>query len=142
MEIKDAETVSLDGSRHGRPLLVRTPESSAAARVFDAMLFPCLFTSLQPDYLLTYRLTPRTASTTRVTADIYFHPAAFQAGFDPVDVFQFWDRVNAEDKAICEDQQANAASRAFEPMAYTTVEEGMHAFDRMVAAIHRDEAAR
>ncbi|MDF2695599.1 MAG: hypothetical protein K0S65_3982 [Labilithrix sp.] len=135
MEIEGAETVSVDGSRHDRPLLAHA-HGDAPPRVFDAMLFPGFFTSLQPDYLLTYRLTPLTASATRVTADVYFHPAAFGATFEPRDVFDFWDRVNAEDKAICEDQQSNASSRAFAPACYATVEEGMHAFDRRVARIH------
>jgi Rieske 2Fe-2S family protein len=135
MEIRDAETVSLDGLRHDRPLLVHEKDS---ARVYDAMLFPGFFTSLQPDYLLTYRLTPLSASRTRVTADIFFHPAAFVPAFEPKDVFDFWDRVNAEDRAICEEQQQNASSRAFEPACYATVEEGVHAFDRMVAEIHRE----
>ena len=121
------ETVSLDGSRHGRALLFDTKT------VHDAMLFPCLLTSLQPDYLLTYRLSPLNADRTQVTADIYFHPAS--AGDFP-DVYDFWDRVNAEDRAICEDQQRNTSSRAFAPACYVSVEEGMHAFDRMVAAIH------
>lgn len=138
MEIADAETVSLDGSRHGRPLLV---PSDGKGIVFDAMLFPSLLTSLQPDYLLTYRLTPLEAARTRVTADVYFHPAAFVPGFDPSDVYGFWDRVNAEDRAICEDQQANARSRGFDPVCYVTVEEGMHAFDRMVATIHAEGVA-
>lgn len=137
MEIEDAETVSLDGSTHDRPLLSQaTKEASGSRRVFDAMLFPGLLTSLQPDYLLTYRLTPLTAARTQVIADVYFHPAAFVAGFEPRDVYELWDRVNAEDRAICEDQQQNAVSRAFAPVSYATVEEGVHAFDRMVARIH------
>jgi phenylpropionate dioxygenase-like ring-hydroxylating dioxygenase large terminal subunit len=104
--------------------------------VYDAVLFPGLFTSLQPDYLLTYRLVPLAASRTRIAFDVYFHPAAFVPAFDPRDVLEFWDRVNAEDKAICEDQQANASSRAFDPACYATVEEGTHAFDCMVAKAH------
>ena len=106
------------------------------------MLFPSLFTSLQPDYLLTYRLTPLAAARTRVTADIYFHPAAFVSSFDPRDVFELWDRINDEDRTICEDQQHNASSRAFTPAYYVTVEEGMHAFDRMVATIHREHVTK
>jgi glycine betaine catabolism A len=139
MEIVDAETVSVGGSRHGRPLLphARAASTGESSRVFDAMLFPGFFTSLQPDYLLTYRLTPIHTGRTRVTADVYFHPAAFSPAFAPRDVFDFWDRVNAEDKEICEDQQDNATSRAFAPVCYASVEEGMHAFDRMVALIHR-----
>jgi Rieske 2Fe-2S family protein len=133
MEIADAETVARGGSRHDRPFLV--PEERRRT-VHDAMLFPSLLTSLQPDYLLTYRLTPLGAARTAVIADIYFHPAAFIPGFAPDDVFDFWDRVNDEDRAICEAQQANASSRAFDPAGYATVEEGVHAFDRMVAAAH------
>ena len=137
MEIEDAETVSLDGSCHGRPLIVRADAEGARPRVFDAMLFPALLTSLQPDYLLTYRLTPLTPARTRITADVYVHPAAFAAEAEPRDIFDFWDRVNTEDKAICEDQHANTSSRAFAPACYAVVEEGVHAFDRMVAAAHR-----
>lgn len=134
MRIDDAaETVSQGGSRHGRPLL------HPARTVYDAMLFPSLLTSLQPDYLLTYALVPLAADKTRIVADVHFHPAAFVPGFDPRDVYEFWDRVNDEDRAICEDQQANASSRAFDPACYATVEEGMHAFDRMVAAAHAEE---
>lgn len=139
MEIRGAETVSRGGSRSGRPLIVGM---DAASRVHDALLFPGLFTSLQPDYLLTYRLTPLDAATTRVTADIYFHPAAFIPQFEPRDVFDLWDRVNEEDRAICEDQQRNASSRAFAAAPYATVEEGVHAFDRMVAAAHLRAGSR
>jgi Rieske 2Fe-2S family protein len=106
------------------------------------MLFPSLLTSLQPDYLLTYRLTPLAAGRTRVVADVYFHPAALGPGFDADDVYAFWDRVNDEDRAICEDQQANAFSRAFEPSGYLDVEEGVEAFARMVAAVHESCAGR
>lgn len=111
--------------------------------VYDAMLFPALLTSVQPDYLLTYRLTPLAAARTRVIADIYFHPEAFAvADFTPSDIYAFWDRVNAEDRAICEDQQQNASSRAFAPACYVSVEEGMHAFDQMVARVHEKALAR
>jgi len=125
MTIRDAETISTDGSRHGRPLV------GEPGRVLDAMLFPSLLTSLQPDYFLTYRLTPRSPATTEVTADVYFHPATERPGFDASDVYTFWDRVNAEDRAVCERQQTNVGSRAFEPR-YLANEEGVVAFTRLV----------
>jgi Rieske 2Fe-2S family protein len=134
MAIADgAETVSRGGSRRDRPFLVPPVRRRT---VHDAMLFPSLLTSLQPDYLLTYRLTPLAPGRTRIDADVYFHPAALVPGFDADDVYTFWDRVNEEDRAICEDQQANARSRAFEPAGYLDVEEGVEAFDRMVARAH------
>ncbi len=131
MDIEEgAETVSVSGTRSGRPFL-----ASAAHRtkVHDAMLFPALLTSLQPDYLLTYRLRPIEAQRTRVTAETYVHPAAMGPTFDPTDVVAFWERINDEDRAICERQQIGMRSRAYVPSRYAAVEDGVHAFDRMVA---------
>ncbi|WP_437665157.1 aromatic ring-hydroxylating oxygenase subunit alpha [Sorangium sp. So ce1182] len=125
-----AETVSTSAARGARPLVV--PEAERR-RVRDAMLFPGLLTSLQPDYLLTYRLTPRAPDRTLVVADTYFHPAAFVPGFAPGDVFAFWDAVNREDRAICERQQRGIRAPGYAPSAYAMVEDGVHAFDGMVA---------
>jgi len=124
------ETVSDDGLLHDRKRI--SPRSA----VHDAMLFPTLLTSVQPDYLLTYRLSPVSAEETRIVADIHFHPASPETSFG--DVFAFWDQVNAEDRAICEDQQANAHSPGFAPVAYASVEEGVIAFDRLVAGASPD----
>ena len=129
MELEDAETVSRTGKRDGRPLL------GVAGRVHDAMLFPLLLTSLQPDYLLLYRLSPVAPDRTRITFDIWFHPAA---NADAPAVFELWDEINAEDRAIIEDQQKNAASRGFAPLKYEPVEEGVHAFDGLVARAYLD----
>jgi glycine betaine catabolism A len=128
--IPDAETVSKSGKRGGRPFL--SPEGERR-RVFDAMLFPGLLLSLQPDYLLTYRIYPEAPDRTRIIADTYFHPAAFSAGFDPSDVLLFWEEVNRQDRAICERQQVGVRSRGYTASRYTLVEDGVHAFDRLVA---------
>ncbi|KYF85997.1 hypothetical protein BE20_30425 [Sorangium cellulosum] len=128
--VPGAETVSLGAARGARPLIV--PEAERR-RVRDAMLFPGLLTSLQPDYLLTYRLTPRAPDRTHVVADTYFHPAAFTPGFDPADVFAFWDTVNREDRSICERQQRGMRAPGYAPSTYAAVEDGVHAFDRWVA---------
>ncbi len=130
MEI-EAETVSRSGKLRGRPRVVHDEN---ARRVYDAMLFPTLLTSLQPDYLLTYRLEPVSATRTRVVADVLFHPAAKEESF--ADVFALWDTINAQDKAICEAQQQGVSSLGFEPGPYTTVDEGVHAFEQLVARRH------
>lgn len=129
MEIEGAETVSRSGSREGRPLI------GPPGRVHDAHLFPLLLTSLQPDYLLMYRLCPLAPDRTRVVFDVWFHPAA---DLEAPAVYELWDEINAEDRAVIEDQQQNARSRAFEPAYYEAVEEGMHAFDRLVAQAYVD----
>ncbi len=124
--IDEVETVSQDGLRHDRPFIV---PSEDRRRVHDAMLFPGLLTSLQPDYLLTYRLWPLAVDRTRITFEVLYHPTA-----TPGDaVHAFWEVTNAEDRAICESQQRGIRSGAWSPLAYATVEDGMHAFDRLVA---------
>jgi len=131
MKLSDrVETVSMSGTRSGRPFLA-PPEYRR--QVSDAMLFPTMLTSLQPDYFLTYRLYPVSAERTRVLADTFVHPAALGPAFDVTDLTRFWDTVNAEDRAICERQQRGIRSRGFSSAPYASVEEGVHAFDVRIA---------
>jgi len=123
-------TVTTPGATTERPFIVPEHERH---RVADAMAFPLLLTSLQPDYLLTYHLQPLDALQTRVTANTYLHASAFRPELDAADVFTFWDRVNAEDRAICERQQRGLSSRSFDRASYSTLEEGVAAFNRKVA---------
>jgi Rieske 2Fe-2S family protein len=127
--VRGAETVSTSGLRNGRPFIA--PEE-ARRRVFDAHLFPGMLWSLQPDYLLTYRVRPLASDRTEIHADTYVHAACPQDA-DLAEVLGFWDVVNAQDKAICERQQIGVASRGFAAGAYAPCEDGVHAFDRLVA---------
>ena len=140
--VSSAETVSTSGRRHDRPFLVA---EDARRRVCDAHLFPGLLTSLQPDYFLTYRLHPIAPDRTLVIAETYAHPDC-PRGESITDVLGFWERVNAEDRAVCERQQIGIRSRGYAPVGYAAVEDGVHAFDRIVArryleAIEADEAS-
>ncbi|MFT3764164.1 MAG: aromatic ring-hydroxylating dioxygenase subunit alpha [Minicystis sp.] len=132
-----AETVSRSGRLHGRPFLV--PED-ARRRVCDAHLFPGLLTSLQPDYFLTYRLHPAAPDRTLVIAETYVHPDC-PDGEPVADVLAFWERVNAEDRAVCERQQLGVRSRGYAPVGYAAVEDGVHAFDRIVARRYAEAIA-
>lgn len=129
-----AETVSRSGRIQGRPLLV--PED-ACRRVADAHLFPGLLTSLQPDYLLTYRLHPVAPTRTLVIAETYVHPDCPEDE-RIADILSFWERVNTEDRAVCERQQIGVRSRGFSPTGYAAVEDGVHAFDRLLARRYRE----
>lgn len=127
----DLETVSLSGRRHDRPFIV---PPARRRTVFDAWVAPNLLTSLQPDYLLTYRLAPRSVDRTDITAEIHLHA---DAPADPAvleDISAFWDRTNAEDRAVCERQQRGLADRDHTPHRYARGEDGMHAFDVWWAA--------
>jgi Rieske 2Fe-2S family protein len=125
-----AETVSRDGLRHGRPFIV--PEQDRRL-VHDALLFPTTLISVQPDYALLYRLFPLAADRTRIDFAILFHPTCT----GPIeDVIEFWQQTNDEDRAICERQQVGIASGAWSPSCYTQSEDGMHAFDQLVARFY------
>lgn len=123
----DVQTVSVTGRDHGRP---RIADAALGHRVHDAWLAPNLLTSLQPDYLLTYRLHPLRADLTRVVAEVWVHAAARDEGLD--EVYALWDRVNAEDRAVCEAQQ-RALPAAVGAGRYDESEDGVRAFDRWVA---------
>lgn len=122
-------TVSTTGSKRRRAI-------SDDATVFDAMAFPGLLTSLQPDYLLTYRLWPLAVDETRVEFDILVHPESAGPDADAADLVFFWDRVNEEDREIVERQARGMASPGPDPVAYSTVEDGVHAFERLVVRAH------
>ena len=129
----DVETVSLDGRRHGRPALPGATEEDQR-RVHDFFLWPNALFSAQPDYLLCYRLWPLAPDRTRIVFEVLVHPETLQRPADELEpVRQFWVRVNAEDRAICERQQIGTASRVYRPLGYEPVEDGVHAFDAMIA---------
>lgn len=130
-----ADTVSMSGKRQGRPWLV--PDEDRRV-VHDAMRFPNLLTSLQPDYLLTFTLFATGPSTTRVVASTYLHEDAPNADDD--DVLAFWSTVYEEDRVACERQERGLASQDVVP-AYTEVEEGAAAFARMAAGAELTAAA-
>jgi Rieske 2Fe-2S family protein len=127
------ETVSLDGRRHGRPALPGATPSDAR-RVRDYFLWPNALFSAQPDYLLCYRLWPLAVDRTRVTFDVLVHPETISRDVSELEpVRAFWARVNAEDAAICARQQRGMASRGFRPIGYDPREDGVLAFDRLLA---------
>jgi Rieske 2Fe-2S family protein len=131
------ETVSRDGKLHGRPLLRKSGAMTAGA--LDYVLFPNLFLSLQPDYLLVYRLSATAPDRTRVTFDVLFDPDAAMGGaVDAPDVYDFWASTNAEDFRVCERQQEGVRSPGFRPGRYAPSEEGTHEFDKIVAERYLD----
>ncbi|MGC4079509.1 MAG: aromatic ring-hydroxylating dioxygenase subunit alpha [Rubrivivax sp.] len=121
--VAEKETVSVSGELRGRALLV--PEEDRRV-VRDAMRFPNLLTSLQPDYLLTFTIFPLSPERTHVIASTYA-----REGGDIDDVLSFWSRVYEEDRVACERQHRGAISLPREPR-YTEVEEGAQAFVAMV----------
>ena len=78
------------------------------------LLLPNLMLSLSSDHVAAFTLWPESATRTRVVRDFLFHPGEIaRDSFDPSDAVEFWDLVNRQDWAICEQVQDGMTSRRF-----------------------------
>lgn len=135
-----AETVSPSGRRDGRPFVAAPADRGA---VHDALGFPLLLVSLQPDYLLTYRLAPLAADATSVEFTLLVHPeAAAWPAERHAELVAFWTRTNDEDRAIVEAQQRALATPGLAFAPFAANEDGVHAFQRRLARAYADATRR
>ncbi len=99
--------------------------------VYYYTLFPTMFLSLHPDYVLSHRLEPLAVDQTRVICEWLFAPQAVaQANFDPMPAVDFWHMTNRQDWQVCELTQRGVTSRAYVPGPYAELESMIAAFDR------------
>jgi Rieske 2Fe-2S family protein len=97
-------------------------------------IYPNLFLSLHPDYVMVHRLWPKSVDRTDVVTEWLFHPREMaKADFCGDDVVAFWDATNREDWGITEQSQKGIGSRGYVPGPYSKNEGLPAAFDRMVA---------
>ncbi len=105
--------------------------------VYYYTLFPNLFLSLHPDYVLLHRLYRLDPRRTRLVCEWLFHPDAIATpAFDPSGAIEFWSMTNDQDWHICEAAQIGVASRAFTPGPYANLESTVAAFDRHYLEVH------
>ena len=135
------ETMSMDGLRHGRPLLAGTDEV-AAGRIHYYILWPNLIISVHPDYVLTHQAWPDGPERSRVVCDLYVEADQLAAGIDVSGAVEFWDLTNRQDYHVVELQQRGTASRSFAAGRYSNQEASVHAFDLMVADRYADDGRR
>jgi Rieske 2Fe-2S family protein len=126
-----AETMSLDGKRRRAYLPGLSQEDQH--RVYYYAVFPNLFLSLHPDYVMTHTLWPRAVDHTDVICEWHFHPTEMaKSDFVGKDAVEFWDTTNREDWRISELSQLGISSRAYKPGPYSRCEALPAAFDRMI----------
>ena len=131
--VGDHETLSLDGSSHGRPP-VAGMTGDDLKRIYYFVLWPNLLISLHPDYLMAHMIQPVAPGRTLVTCEWYFDPATMaRPDFEPSDAIGFWDLTNRQDWHVCELQQTGTRSRAYTAGRYSGIEGSVHGFDLMVA---------
>jgi Rieske 2Fe-2S family protein len=100
-------------------------------RVYYYSVFPGLFLTVQPDFVLSTRLSPVAIDRTRVTCEWHFAPETLsQPGLDPAEGVSLWDETNRQDWHVCELAQRGVSSRAYVPGLYSKSESLLAAFDR------------
>ena len=126
-----AETMSMDGKRR-RDYLPGLSEEQRRKVCYYA-IYPNLFLSLHPDYMLVHTLWPKAVDRTQIVCEWHFHPAELaKPDFFADDAIEFWDTTNREDWRIVELSQAGIQSRAYTPGPYSRREELLYAFDQFV----------
>jgi phenylpropionate dioxygenase-like ring-hydroxylating dioxygenase large terminal subunit len=87
------------------------------------LVYPNFMISLSADHVTAYTVWPRRPGHTTVVCDFLFHSTEIALpGFDPSDAVDFWDRVNRQDWAICENVQRGMQSRVFQHGYYAPME--------------------
>ncbi len=117
----------------GAPLAASLPGLSSAQRRIVAYyaVLPNLLLNLHPDYMLTFRLQPRSPGQTDVDCTWYVHPETRDTpGFDPSPAVAFWDLTNRQDWSLCERAQRGVSSSAYQPGPYSNREDLLWAFDQ------------
>ncbi len=100
-------------------------------RVYYYSIFPSVFLTLQPDFVMITRLEPAGVDRTNVVSEWLFAPESLAGpGFDPTDGVGIWDVTNRQDWRMCELAQKGVSSRAYRPGLYSREESLLAAFDR------------
>ena len=135
-----AETLAAHGGRrNGRPAMAGCSVDDER-RVTYYLVWPTLFLSIHPDYVLVHRLEPMAPDRTRITCDWLFEPATMALpGFDPSDAVEFWDLTNRQDWHVCELQQRGTRSASWVAGRYSSIEPSVHAFDLMCVDRYADD---
>jgi len=131
--VDDAETMALQGGhRDGRPSMAGCTLDDER-RITYYLVWPNVFLSIHPDYLLVHKLTPLSAERTRIDCEWLFEPSTIaRDDFDPTDAIEFWDLTNQQDWHVCELQHRGTKSRSWVAGRFSNVEPSVHAFDLMI----------
>jgi Rieske 2Fe-2S family protein len=126
---KEGGSMTMSGQRCALPL--GGVSGQDLDLVYYYTIFPSLFLSFHPDYVLVHSAQPSAPDQTRVLCEWYFHPDAIaRPDFDPSGAVEFWDMTNRQDWHLCTISQQGISSRGYIPGPYSEMESQLAAFDR------------
>lgn len=120
------ETISTDGKRIGN--LLPGLNHDQQRLVYYYTLFPTMFVSAHPDYVMTHVIAPVDPSRTRISC--HFLSESATRDEDMERATRQWDEVNRQDWEVCELTQVGIQSPAYTPGPYSNLETMLIAFDR------------
>jgi Rieske 2Fe-2S family protein len=122
-------SMTMDGANCAAPIATVCGDNLKLVHYYT--IFPSMFLTLLPDYVMVHRAQPLSADRTLVHCEFYFHPdAANQPGYQPEKAVEFWDLTNRQDWHVCELSQQGISSRGYSPGPYAEMESLLAAFDR------------
>jgi Rieske 2Fe-2S family protein len=133
MDLREGmDTMSLDGRSGG--VMLRGLDAGDLRTVIYVYVFPNVLISLHPDYVMTHRLTPLAADSTRIECTWSFAPEAVeQPGFDPSYAVNFWNITNQQDWEACSSVQRGLTSTYSRPGPMGGEEDAVYQFVTMIA---------
>ncbi|MDG2013130.1 MAG: aromatic ring-hydroxylating dioxygenase subunit alpha, partial [Pirellulaceae bacterium] len=119
MQLADGfQTISHDGQLVGPIFENLTAEQRRS--VYYYTVFPNMFVSAHPDYVMIHQLHPLDVCTTQVSCHFLSGPSATVDSL--AGAWKMWDTVNRQDWRVCELTQKGAQSTAFQPGPYSNLE--------------------
>jgi Rieske 2Fe-2S family protein len=116
--------------------VIGTLDRADARRVYYYTLLPNMLFALHPDFVIAWRLEPRSSRQTRVVAEWLFEPETMASpDFDPTPAVDFWDTTNRQDWAICQQSRQGVESKAYQPGPWSSRETMSQAFDAEVLRV-------
>jgi Rieske 2Fe-2S family protein len=126
---REGGSMTMDGRRCAPPLGEVGGEDLNLVHYYT--IFPNLFLSLHPDYVLVHRLEPLGPARTRIRCDWFFDRRRVGTPeIDPARAVEFWDLTNRQDWDLVTGAQRGVASSGYVPGPYAELESQLAAFDR------------
>jgi Rieske 2Fe-2S family protein len=114
--------------------MLRGLNAESLRTVIYVYVFPNILISLHPDYVMTHRLVPLAANSTRIECTWSFAPEVVaQPSFDPSYAVNFWDITNQQDWDACASVQRGLASPHARPGPMAGEEDAVYQFVTMLA---------
>lgn len=122
-------TMSEDGELVGSVIPSLDPLQKRQVSYFT--VFPNVFLSVHPDYVLIHRLQRLSNRETEVVCQFLFQKQDRELlNFDPLRAVRFWDLTNRQDWEVCERTQLGMEDVGYCPGPYSNLESVVAAFDR------------